>query len=188
MDPDRQAGGDPRRGERGPDEQRHAPGAVDRGHHPAFEPTLDGDRLDVHRHVDQSRQQADAEEEHGERHETARRRQEREPHAHHRDAAADDPTATPPSDRRVRHAGSREQTHREARQGDPQPGGVEPRLCLDAWDPRPEEAGQHRVRRERGRHPSARTTQGALILAGGRHRESLCDASRGRHVGPTDVR
>ena len=99
-------------------------------------------------------------------------------------------TRRPPHRRisRVRHTGPGEQPHREARQGDPQPGGVQSRLSLDMRDPRPEEPGQHRVRRERGRHPDPRSAQGALILAGGRHRESLCDASRNRHVGPTAVR
>ncbi len=188
MDLDRHAGGDPRGGERGANEQRHAPRAVDRRHHPAFEPALDGDRLDVHRDVDQPRQQADAEEQQGERREFLGRRQECEPHAHRRDAATDDPSTAPPSDRRVRHTRPGEQPHREARQGDPQPGGVQPRLLLDVRDPRTEEAGQHRVRRERGRHPDPRTAQGAPIPADGRHRESLGDASRNRHVGPTTVR
>ena len=49
-------------------------------------------------------------------------------------------------------------------------------------DPRPEEAGKHRVGRERDRHTDPRTAQGALILVGGRHRESLCDESHGRHM------
>ena len=188
VDLDRHAGGDPRGGERGADEQRHAPRAVDRRHHPAFEPTLDGDRLDVHRDVDQARQQPDAEEEQGERRETRRRRQEREPHAHRRDAATDDPSTSPPSDRRIRHTRPGQQPHREARQGDPQPGGVQPRLLLDVRDPRPEEARQHRVRRERGRHPDPRAALGALIPACRCHRESLCDAARNRHIDPTTVR
>ena len=119
-----------------------------------------------------------AEEEQRERREVPCPRQEREPDTHHGDTAADDPSATPTSDRRVRHPGPCQEPDGEPRQGDPESGSIQSRLGLDAWDPRPEEAGQHRVRRERGGDPHPCTPHRALILAGDRHRESLGERPR----------